>query len=603
MTRPWLCLALVLILASSAMAAPVVLLVEDASPATFRAARAALEAAGNPATHCFPPHFLAGDLEWSDLRALPDGVRILTPEMDAAAAPGLPAGARSFLKAWRGLPAQKAQGKTGVDLPPPPNDVVTERDVPAGMAKALPYGALETDTSLYMLGSVGVTVALPESDATSPNTEDWTQDEIDAVHAEVVAGLDWWAANNPYADLSFVYFFEDAVPVPYEPIAMNSIDYWMVGVTEALGYPFSGNYKDDIYSLVDDRRDLYDTDWGFLLFVVDSSNDADGKFANDRFAFTVMAGSGGPGGPYCVMTYDNFNYGIANMDAVLAHETGHVFGALDQYSPCACTSDVGYLHWLNENCVNGCLLDEPSIMKSVIAPFAAGQIDAYARGQIGWVDGDSDGIPDILDTTPLFITGIPDAGEPLQYLVTGTATVDPLPAVNPSYNTATINTIAGVEYRLDGGGWSPAAADDGAFDGPVEGYTIEVTVEAGAMQEIEVRAVNSVGNPSASSLYTLDGVTDVPTARRTTLSARPNPFNPRTELRFRLAEAGPARLAIYDLGGRLVRRLADGFFEAGENVRAWDGADDAGRALPSGQYQARLDAGRERVVLKLSLVR
>ena len=38
-------------------------------------------------------------------------------------------------------------------------------------------------------------------------------------------------------------------------------------------------------------------------------------------------------GPYCMLTYDNDGYRFANFDAVLAHEMGHVFGALDEYAP------------------------------------------------------------------------------------------------------------------------------------------------------------------------------------------------------------------------------------------------------------------------------
>jgi hypothetical protein len=38
----------------------------------------------------------------------------------------------------------------------------------------------------------------------------------------------------------------------------------------------------------------------------------------------------------------------------------------------------------------------------------------------------------------------------------------------------------------------------------------------------------------------------------------PNPFNPRTIIRFDLAESGFIELAIYDLGGRLVRIVESG---------------------------------------------
>jgi hypothetical protein len=70
----------------------------------------------------------------------------------------------------------------------------------------------------------------------------------------------------------------------------------------------------------------------------------------------------------------------------------------------------------------------------------------------------------------------------------------------------------------------------------------------------------------------------------------PNPFNPRTTIRFTLPADGGARLAIYDLAGRLVRTLVAGSLAAGEHEAVWDGCDDAGRAQASGSYLARLEA-------------
>ena len=75
----------------------------------------------------------------------------------------------------------------------------------------------------------------------------------------------------------------------------------------------------------------------------------------------------------------------------------------------------------------------------------------------------------------------------------------------------------------------------------------------------------------------------------------PNPFNPRTRIRFRLpAESpapAPARLAVYDVAGRLVRVLLDGERAGGvDQVVEWDGRDAAGRAMPSGLYFYRITA-------------
>jgi len=72
--------------------------------------------------------------------------------------------------------------------------------------------------------------------------------------------------------------------------------------------------------------------------------------------------------------------------------------------------------------------------------------------------------------------------------------------------------------------------------------------------------------------------------------ARPNPFNPMTTIAFALPESGSARLAVYDVGGRLVTVLADGPHDAGEHKAVWNGRDAAGRQLGSGVYFVRLEA-------------
>lgn len=87
-----------------------------------------------------------------------------------------------------------------------------------------------------------------------------------------------------------------------------------------------------------------------------------------------------------------------------------------------------------------------------------------------------------------------------------------------------------------------------------------------------------------------------------TLAAHPNPFNPRSTLRYRLPTEGHARLDVYDLSGRLVRVLADGPHVAGEHSALWDGRDAAGRSAAAGVYVARLVSGKEAVSRKLVLL-
>lgn len=80
----------------------------------------------------------------------------------------------------------------------------------------------------------------------------------------------------------------------------------------------------------------------------------------------------------------------------------------------------------------------------------------------------------------------------------------------------------------------------------------------------------------------------VAAVRSRLLAAVPNPFNPRTELRFELARAGRVQLEIYDVRGRRVRNLVDRDLGAGPHTTSFDGCDDDGAALASGVYYVRI---------------
>jgi hypothetical protein len=70
----------------------------------------------------------------------------------------------------------------------------------------------------------------------------------------------------------------------------------------------------------------------------------------------------------------------------------------------------------------------------------------------------------------------------------------------------------------------------------------------------------------------------------------PNPFRDRTRFRFELRFPERVELAVYDVRGRLVRRLVDGERPAGTTEVDWDGRDDAGRRVAAGVYWFRLRA-------------
>ena len=77
-------------------------------------------------------------------------------------------------------------------------------------------------------------------------------------------------------------------------------------------------------------------------------------------------------------------------------------------------------------------------------------------------------------------------------------------------------------------------------------------------------------------------------SRSMLLGNMPNPFNPKTEIHYALAEAGAVELAIYDLSGRRVTTLLSGQQDAGTHSAVWNGDNASGRPVSSGIYFAML---------------
>ena len=75
----------------------------------------------------------------------------------------------------------------------------------------------------------------------------------------------------------------------------------------------------------------------------------------------------------------------------------------------------------------------------------------------------------------------------------------------------------------------------------------------------------------------------------------PNPFNPETWIPYQLASSAEVTIEIYNIRGRLIRRLNLGEQPAGlylnrENAAYWDGRSDAGELVSSGLYFYQLRA-------------
>ncbi|MBU1880787.1 T9SS type A sorting domain-containing protein, partial [bacterium] len=80
--------------------------------------------------------------------------------------------------------------------------------------------------------------------------------------------------------------------------------------------------------------------------------------------------------------------------------------------------------------------------------------------------------------------------------------------------------------------------------------------------------------------------------------AYPNPFNPTTELSYELRVAGSVLLSVYDIQGREVAKLVDGFRDAGVHEATFDAT-----GLTSGVYLVKLIAGDQKAISRIILMK
>ncbi len=86
------------------------------------------------------------------------------------------------------------------------------------------------------------------------------------------------------------------------------------------------------------------------------------------------------------------------------------------------------------------------------------------------------------------------------------------------------------------------------------------------------------------------------------LSAGPNPANPGTRLIWEQVRAGPVRLTVHDLAGRLVATVVAGLRPAGQQTADWSGRDRDGRRVAGGVYLVRLRSPSGTTACRLTVV-
>ena len=83
----------------------------------------------------------------------------------------------------------------------------------------------------------------------------------------------------------------------------------------------------------------------------------------------------------------------------------------------------------------------------------------------------------------------------------------------------------------------------------------------------------------------------------------PNPFNPITHLNYTLVNPGIIHLAIYDVLGKQIYTIHDGYQRQGGHNVQWTGVNQNGNQVPSGVYFFKLETKSNTITKKMVLTK
>ncbi len=525
LTAAAICLACLPLLTLAADGAkPALLLLSCKDTASFRQETERLTGEGIRVLHLFPPYAVIASVPQARTSRLSARTGLMAMHQDRLSQQDLDSldqGHRMVARVWNdAFMAAKTEAQPSHAEPPqddalaPPSD-----DLPLRATESLgcPSGGTSQMVSEFMLGAISLNVILPESTgAIDPDTEDWDEAREAQVLAGVVAGAQWLlerAPSGPGVALSFTYHLysgrtDSRATTSYEPIGRPADPVHEPGVGEGLwtneilnafGYSALPDRWTKARAFDNDTRIADGTNWAVTVFVADSLNDADGRFADGRFSYTWQPGS------HIVMTYDNSGWGITRMGSVFSHELCHAFWAKDEYagSGCSCTQSSGYLDGSNGNCAATCQTSlSTCVMRSVDLSGDAGIVCAETARQIGWADGDGNGVPDSVQAPPLTQLDAPvlQSGH---LTLGGWAQVQAAPNRNPAPTAytcpVTVARLSDVQVRINGGAWQAATPLAGAFGGQDASFSFTSGPLSPGTYTLDARTLDSLGQAQITS--------------------------------------------------------------------------------------------------------
>jgi cytochrome c peroxidase len=156
-------------------------------------------------------------------------------------------------------------------------------------------------------------------------------------------------------------------------------------------------------------------------------------------------------------------------------------------------------------------------------------------------------------------------------------------------------TLSGSAANDGRGSVSIAIPDDPALYGRVL-YARWYVDDAGAVGGVAASAPVqfTIFGPHGAGVSTAGIAPPAPSGSARLYGSQPNPFRTSAMVRFDLAVPTRVTLGVYDVAGRLQRRLyRNASAGAGAYAIPWDGRDDQGRAVAAGLYFYRLETERD----------
>ena len=142
--------------------------------------------------------------------------------------------------------------------------------------------------------------------------------------------------------------------------------------------------------------------------------------------------------------------------------------------------------------------------------------------------------------------------------------------------------------------------DNYFFDGKID----EVVIYDRALTAAEIAEHADVGSKGTENTGDEETVTEIPQVKETELMlVYPNPMSNELSIEYNVQSAGMVTIGIYDITGRLVQTLTNGYKLPGGHIVQWNADNTNSTEMPDGTYFIRMQTENNTQTTKVILMR